>query len=161
VFNHYRDARDPLIERIGDYCSYCEVCLHGTIHVEHVRPKDPRPAFEREWTNFLLACDNCNSVKGDTDVDLADYFWPDRDNTSRVFESELDQPPRISSWLNPAHQAMAQRTIDLTGLNRVPGHPQFSARDRRWLKRREAWGIALQARRDLAANPSPERGCIR
>ena len=74
TFKHYREARDPLIGRIGDYCSYCEVCLHGSIHVEHVRPKKPRPTLEREWTNFLLGCDQCNAIKSDADVDLDDYY---------------------------------------------------------------------------------------
>ena len=84
-FADYSEARDDLIRRIGDYCSYCEVCLHGSIAVEHVRPKKPQPALEREWTNFLLACDNCNSTKSNKDVDLAHYFWPDRDNTAARF----------------------------------------------------------------------------
>lgn len=39
----------------------------------------------------------------------------------------------------------AQRTLELTGLDRVPGHPQFSDRDRRWQKRFEAWGVAIRA----------------
>ena len=69
AFADYSEARDDLIRRIGDYCSYCEVCLHGSIAVEHVRPKKPQPALEREWTNFLLACDHCNSIKSDDDVD--------------------------------------------------------------------------------------------
>ena len=38
-FNDYKKARDPLIHRIGDYCSYCEVALHDQVDVEHVLPK--------------------------------------------------------------------------------------------------------------------------
>jgi uncharacterized protein (TIGR02646 family) len=155
VFAHYREARDPLIGRIGDYCSYCEVCLHGSIHVEHVRPKTPRPALEREWTNFLLGCDQCNAIKGDTDVNLDDYYWPDRDNTARVFQYDHNQPPRVSSDLTADQRAMAQRTIELTGLDRVPGHPDYSERDRRWKKRLDAWGVALIARGQLERNDSP------
>jgi len=63
-FAQYRDARDHLIDRIGDYCSYCEVCLHSSIHVEHVRPKQPQPALERAWTNFLLACEEDHRADG-------------------------------------------------------------------------------------------------
>ena len=155
-FADYSDARDDLIRRIGDYCSYCEVCLHGSIAVEHVRPKKPQPALEREWTNFLLACDHCNSVKSNKDVVLADYFWPDRDNTARVFDYDVDQPPRIATGLDPALRPIAERTIALTGLDRVPGHRSFSDRDRRWLKRREAWGVALDARRKLGQNDTPQ-----
>ncbi|HJT32511.1 MAG TPA: HNH endonuclease [Pirellulales bacterium] len=156
VFSHYRDARDRLIERIGDYCSYCEVCLHSSIHVEHVRPKKPNPDLETVWTNFLLACENCNSVKGDDDVTLGDYLWPDTDNTALAFDYCVDEPPRVSQTLTAAHQQLARNTIQLTGLDRVPGHPKFSDRDRRWQKRKEAWGVALLARKALAANPTDQ-----
>ncbi len=154
VLTHYRDARDPLIERVGDYCSYCEVCLHSTIHVEHVRPKSPRPELEREWTNFLLACDQCNAIKGDTDVNLGDYFWPDRDNTARVFRYDHDVPPRVEDGRTADQQATANRTLELVGLDRVPGHPKFSERDRRWKKRLDVWGVAILARRDLQQHDS-------
>ncbi|HVC93469.1 MAG TPA: HNH endonuclease [Pirellulales bacterium] len=156
VFSHYREARDFLIERIGDYCSYCEVCLHGSIHVEHVRPKKPNPDLKTVWTNFLLACDNCNSVKGDFDVVLSDYLWPDTDNTTLAFDYHVDEPPRVSQTLKAAHQQLAINTIQLTGLDRVPGHPDFSARDRRWQKRKEAWGVAILARKALAENPTDQ-----
>jgi uncharacterized protein (TIGR02646 family) len=156
VFADYKQARDHLIGRIGDYCSYCEVCLHGPIAVEHVRPKKPQPALALEWTNFLLACDNCNSVKLDSEINLNDYFWPDRDNTATVFSYVLDQPPQVATSLDPALHQTASRTLQLTGLDRVPGHPDLSERDRRWHKRREAWGVALQARKNLARNDTYE-----
>src|SRR5438105_10975821 len=39
VFTDYKEARDPLIARLGDYCSYCEMpCSEGP-DVERVRPK--------------------------------------------------------------------------------------------------------------------------
>jgi uncharacterized protein (TIGR02646 family) len=156
TFGHYRDARDSLIERIGDYCSYCEVCLHVAIHVEHVRPKDPNPKLERVWSNFLLACEHCNSTKGDEDVVLLDYFWPDADNTARAFEYWPDEPPRVANALNAQHKQIAENTIKLTGLHRVPGVKDYSDRDRRWFKRKEAWGVALIARTALDKNPSEE-----
>jgi len=144
-----------LNDRIGDYCSYCEVCLHSSIHVEHVRPKSPRPELEREWTNFLLACDLCNAIKSDIDVNLDDFYWPDRDNTARALRYDADQPPRVADGLAANQQAIAQRTIELTGLDRVPGHPQYSERDRRWKKRLDVWGVALLALHELQRNDSP------
>jgi uncharacterized protein (TIGR02646 family) len=155
-FAHYRDARDHLIGRIGDYCSYCEVCLHSSIHVEHVRPKKPQPELERDWTNFLLACDQCNAIKGDADVNLDDFYWPDRDNTARVFRYDHNEPPRVVPGLAADQRAAAQRTIELTGQDRVPGHPDYSERDRRWKKRLDVWGVALLARGALERNDSPE-----
>jgi HNH endonuclease len=155
-FSDHREARDPLISRIGDYCSYCEVCLHSSIDVEHVQPKIHHGSLKLKWTNFLLACSNCNSIKRYNDVLLNDYFWPDRDNTARAFDYDVDQPPRIKTGLDFSLHQTATNTIKLTGLDRVPGHESFSDRDRRWLKRREAWGVAIDARRTLAQTDTPE-----
>ncbi len=69
----YGDARDDLIARLGDYCSYCELPCHKGPAVEHVQPKGGthgHPELERVWDNFLLGCRYCNSVKRDTLVNL-------------------------------------------------------------------------------------------
>lgn len=141
TYANYKDARDDLIQRMGDYCSYCEVALHSQIDVEHVLPKSLNPALELEWGNFLLACGNCNSIKGYKPVELVNFYWPDQDNTLRVFVYERDLPPQIAQ--DPGvDEAKAQRTLELTGIDRSPGHAHFSDRDRRWLKRFEAWSVA-------------------
>jgi len=157
TFAHYRDARDPLIARIGDYCSYCEVALHGTIHVEHVRPKTHNPGLERAWDNFLLACDNCNSVKGDENIDVEMYLWPDKDNTARPFIYEVDRAPIVGGALTADERTLAEATLQLTGLDREPLHPELSARDRRWLKRREVWGVALIEYRKIQRRNTEEQ----
>lgn len=147
VFTDHKQARDHLIERLGDYCSYCEIKINTQVDVEHVVPKTPVPALRLEWSNFLLACGNCNSIKGDkTFAEMTEVYWPDRDNTLRAFVYEQDEPPQVAD--DPAVDAdIAFETLELTGLDRVPGHPNFSDRDRRWSKRMNAWGNAL-----LAAN---------
>jgi uncharacterized protein (TIGR02646 family) len=100
VYTDYKQARDALIARMGDYCSYCEVALHSDIDVEHVLPKSLNPDLELEWSNFLLACGNCNSIKGGQTITLADYYWPDLDNTLRAFLYEQDEPPQVSTTGN-------------------------------------------------------------
>ncbi len=143
TFSDYKQARDPLIERMGDYCSYCEIKIHTQVDVEHVLPKSPNPALALEWTNFLLACGNCNSIKGHKDIELDDIYWSDKDNTLRAFVYELDEPPQIAD--DPDVDVdIAYDTIKLTGLDRVPGVAGYSDRDRRWLKRIDAWSTALQ-----------------
>ncbi len=151
TFAEYGDASRFLIERIGDYCSYCENVLPSTVDVEHVQPKQHHPDLELTWENFLLACSYCNRAKWHTDVDLNDYFWPDRDNTYRAFVYELDQPPRSADDISPRQVAIANRTITLTGLDRVPGHAQLGHHDRRYIKRKEAWGIAIHSLQELRA----------
>ena len=53
-FHPYNKAKSDLLERIGEYCSYCERTTD--LHVEHVVPRCRRPELAEEWTNFLLAC---------------------------------------------------------------------------------------------------------
>jgi len=146
VFKKHGDARDDLIGQIGDYCSYCENALHSDIDVEHVQPKNPnggRPDLALSWDNFLLACKYCNSIKSDKPVVLDDHFWPHLDNTFRAFIYSNDAPPIPNDSLPLPLRQKAVSTINLTGLDRVPGHPDWSVRDRRHIKRKEAFGMAV------------------
>ena len=148
VFADYKQARDPLIGRMGDYCSYCELPCNEGPDVEHVQPKGGKagkPHLELVWENFLLGCCYCNPIKGHKAVRLALHYWPDRDNTFRAFLHARERAPQVLPGLSPAETLLAQRTLELTGLDREPGHPKLSDRDRRWEKRREAWGKALRA----------------
>src|SRR4051794_33999120 len=81
VFSEYKLARPHLIAVIGEYCSYCGMKLVSGLAVEHVLPKSKHPTLENSWENFLLACPNCNSTKGDEDINIEDYHWPDKHNT--------------------------------------------------------------------------------
>ena len=151
-FKAYGDARDDLIKRIGDYCSYCEAPLLAPA-VEHIQPKRKEPRLEKTWGNFLLACTYCNSIKKDKTVNadnLNDYFWADSDNTARAFMYEKDRAPQIDSSLNVANQQIAFNTLELTGLDREPLHPLLTKKDRSWEKRIEAWGKAERARTNLS-----------
>jgi hypothetical protein len=65
VSKEYQKAAAPLGDRIGKFCCYCDQALPGQIAVEHVLPKAPYPMTSIAWGNFLLACEVCNSNKGD------------------------------------------------------------------------------------------------
>jgi uncharacterized protein (TIGR02646 family) len=163
VFRQYRYARRDLIDRLGEYCSYCEMHLDTSLAVEHVRPKTHHPNLALQWDNFLLACTNCNSIKGSKDINLADYYWPDLDNTARAIEYLAGGRVHPHSSLAPAQKSKAQRTIALTGLDRIPLIYDTSASDRRWNNRREAWDIAVESLNDLNENdrPSMRRQIVR
>jgi uncharacterized protein (TIGR02646 family) len=157
VFNQYSKARGPLIGRIGEYCSYCEMHLDASLAIEHVKPKQYNPDEELHWGNFLLSCTNCNSTKGQEDVELNDYLWPDKDNTFYALQYDEGGLVSPSDRLddNPALKEKAQETIRLTGLDKQPANnPAVS--DRRWINRRETWDIAVDSRRDLESNDAPE-----
>jgi uncharacterized protein (TIGR02646 family) len=154
-YSDYRDAYQDLLDRIGDYCSYCERQIETNLAIEHIQPKSKNPLYRTDWANFLFGCVNCNSCKGDTSVDLADFFWPDMDNTLRAFDYLAGGLVVEHPGLSHSDKLKAQKTIDLCGLDRDPGqtdrNKQPSKSDRRYLKRREIWNLAqlkLQALQD-------------
>ena len=153
LFSHYKDAAPYLKERLGKYCSYCELKFPNT-HVEHIQPKSLEPLLENEWTNFLLACPSCNGIKKDTHINsqnLNNYFWVDIDNTCIPFVYEKDRAPQVSANLSTIDKNIAENTLALTGLDREPTHPRFNIKtDERWHERLEAWSKAERARFNLS-----------
>lgn len=157
-FREYAQARGKLIQRIGEFCSYCEMHLDASLALEHVQPKNPPEATahersrELDWNNFLLSCTNCNSTKGDTDVNLDDYFWPDRDNTFRALK--YSEGGLVTPTLDGDLKRRAENIIKLTGLDKCPNTEKAS--DRRWLNRKEAWDIAERAKSRLSRNDNDD-----
>lgn len=117
-FKEYSRARHYLIDRIGEYCSYCERKIPASLAVEHVQPKSLNKSLELEWSNFLLGCTNCNSTKGDDDVSLNDYIWPDSGNTYELFEYGTDGLVKPTQKLSSDLQRKAEAMIDLVGLDK-------------------------------------------
>lgn len=144
-FAQYRDAADPLMARLGCYCSYCERYIETHLAVEHIQPKDPNPQSERTWNNFLLACVNCNSCKGDHNVVVADHLWPDTDNTLRAYrfrQGLVEVEPTLDAAVSPLAIALYR----LVGLDKDPGNPASDRKptsaDRRWRTRQDIWDVA-------------------
>jgi uncharacterized protein (TIGR02646 family) len=152
-FRKYQDAQVELVARIGKYCSYCERSLSNAA-IEHKRPRKWHPILECDWDNFLLACSNCNSTKGARNIQLEDYYWADQDNTARAFEYHKAGTIYVNSCLTLAEQQLAQNTLELTGLNKVPSHP--SIRDDRWQTRRDVWNMAEEFWNRLQTSREPE-----
>lgn len=118
TFKTYQQSRRYLIDTIGEFCSYCERPILTSLAVEHLQPKTHNGHLELVWSNLLLACTNCNSTKGHTDVVVADYFWPDRENTFEKFSYDLSGLVKVNPMLNPIEAVKAQNTISLVGLDR-------------------------------------------
>ncbi len=143
-FHPYNKAKSDLLERIGEYCSFCE--RTGDLHVEHVVSRCRRPELAEEWTNFLLGCTNCNGIKSNRNHSRDGYIWPDRDDTEAAFEYLPDGIVRVRHDIPEPERAQAENLFELVGLGRHPtADPR--ARDLRWRKRREAWRQAVEARR--------------
>ena len=156
-YSDFPNARGALINRLGEFCSYCEMRLEAGLAVEHIQPKKPDGATgvisdrESDWQNFLLACPNCNSTKGNTEVIIEDYYWPDRDNTFRALQYSVDGIIKPDATLSNDEKLRADATIKLTGLDKQPlNNPKAS--DRRWLNRRDVWNIAQKTKHRLTGN---------
>ncbi|MGB8701386.1 MAG: HNH endonuclease [Thermosynechococcaceae cyanobacterium] len=151
TYAKYGDAIGDLEARLGLYCSYCERRLPTSLAVEHVVPKALNPGLETEWTNFLLGCTNCNSVKGDTPVDVEDFLWPDRDNTFLAFEYAKGGFVRLATNTNKEQKEKAKALLNLVGLQRhqASGWDNPAPRDKRWQQREEIWAVAEKCRKNF------------
>jgi uncharacterized protein (TIGR02646 family) len=147
-YRHYSNARSDLINRLGQYCSYCEMKLDTSLAVEHIQPKVHFKVLVLQWDNFLLACTNCNAIKQDKMPTLDAILWPDWDNTFRAFEYVAQGIIKPAANLSSVLQTKAIATIALTGQDRKPNLQ--TASDRRWQNRRETWQIASESKQDLA-----------
>ena len=132
-FTKYEYAKTDLIaciskghlhgKQLGSYCSYCERNIATNLAVEHLIPKDGlygNSDLECEWTNFLLACVNCNSTKSSKEVVFNSLFIPDRDNTFRAFSYFAD------GSVKPADSKIGHSDEDLRELEAMVGRvPEF------------------------------------
>ncbi len=152
VFNPYGLARGPLIDRLGQYCSFCESRCGSDLAVEHKLSQHFHKDKEHCWDNFLLACRNCNSTKGHEDLRLDDYYWPDTDNTFEVLCYSEGGRIAAATALTAVQEAKAVETLKLTGLDKRPSPTDPERSDRRWNNRRNAWDLAERQRAKLERN---------
>ena len=141
-FHRYQTARIPLIERIGEYCSYCE--RRTDLDLEHVVPQKHANDLGTKWSNFLLGCRNCNSHNSCKNQSREGYLWPDRDNTFRAFEYRSGGRISVGEGLEPSEHSKAMELFALVDLG-APG----TNTDRRRDKRRHAWDKAIEIRRTV------------
>lgn len=147
-FSKYNNARSKLIESLGEYCSFCEQRLGASLAVEHVLPKSLYPDLELSWDNFLLACTNCNSTKGKKNPGLNNIYWPHIDNTFLAYEYKEGGIIEVSKFLNNSEKIKAKATMELTGLQKMPGN-NTSASDRRYQNRRQCYELAKRSYNNL------------
>jgi len=165
-FDPYDAAKPYLIARLGSYCSYCERRVVTQLAVEHIQPKKGthgHPHLIGCWHNYLLACVNCNSAKGDKQVVLADLLLPDRDNTFAAFTYLPDGTVQPAAVLAQPLIELAKGTLALTGLDKpiqeaMDENGKLVAIDR-VSQRMEAWAIAEEVKADVDAQP--DNGAIR
>ena len=152
VLANYRPhgkAATVLMNNLGDYCSYCEV-FSSDLEVEHVVPQSQDPNRMHDWDNFLLSCGRCNGSdnKGTTPVDIQNVYLPHLNNTFKIFKYGPFGYVGIHPDLldHPMARDRAERLMELVKLDKYQGSLRyvkgFSARDKRWKHRAEAWTMA-------------------
>lgn len=150
----YKVWRQDLLDRIGNYCSYCNMVLNDSPQVEHIVPKNPQvgqPAGALlAWDNMLLACGPCDRAKSNNPNSAVTHYIPDYHNTHLAFDYiVIDHPnksnqkacipiPKITN--NNYQQSKARNTIDLCKLDDL--RINLRATDLRWKYRFEAWHSA-------------------
>lgn len=145
TFKESQDAKGDLIDRLGEYCSYCERKLPVSLAVEHVQPKSLHPELRLKWENFLLACANCNSNKLAKDIRLEDYLWPDTENTFLAFVYHEGGRITVNDKLDDRQKKCAQNILDLVELQKQPGANDLKKNDMRWMQRKKAWDKAVRS----------------
>ena len=151
-YTDYRDAANDLVQRLGRYCSYCEKNLANAPEVEHIQPKSSHPNLKLAWTNFLLACKNCNTIKSDKSVNVGRIAFPHIDNTFRGLQYE-GSVIRVSSNLTTQEKRAIESLVRLVKLNRHPKNTNHDGQptraDNRWQLRQEKWSIAKEMKREI------------
>jgi len=143
VYNPYGNAKSDLINAIGKYCSYCErEGFSSSLDVEHIQDKSTYPTKQFLWNNFLLACKNCNSIKGAKEVDSTNIVVPHVDNTFSPFEYLESGYIKIKDEIAEPLRGKVVNLVNLIGLDRRPGHPNYSSKDDRWQERKQAWELS-------------------
>lgn len=94
----YKLAAVPLTEELGPFCSFCETRLPGLLEVEHCVPKSEYPSFALSWENFLLACNPCNTAKGNV---------PSRSTVRSWSAARLRNEPGFYSEIRSRHYVWA------------------------------------------------------
>ena len=117
--SHWLRFLDDLKRVFRGLCAYCEETTKG--EVEHFRPKSKCPDLVYTWSNWLLACHECNHAKLDT--------WPAEGYVNPCAASKSERPEchfvfDTQTGLISPHEALdtrrrqiAQETINALGLN--------------------------------------------
>ena len=148
-FKNYQEMEPLLEERIGAYCSFCEIPISHVPEVEHKEAK-ARGGDEMAWDNLLLSCKYCNTRKGTIVAkgDKEKYIWPDENDTFHAFSYDGMLPELNEEYLQNLGEEARQKAKNLFCLVQLDNVPKSPAvKDRRYTVRNEAHNYALDSKR--------------
>ena len=142
---YWRDFHDDMERVFCGLCAYCEEICKG--EVDHFRPKSRFPEMVYDWSNWLLACHDCNQAKGgkwptEGYVDPCAHSQPSR--PEHCFEFDIltaEVLPR--EGIGQLRRNRAQKTIMNLRLN-----------GRHHLKKRLEWLLLIS--KELTGDPAAE-----
>lgn len=146
---NYEEAEPFLNDRIGRYCSFCELPIFHVPEVEHREGKKSGGDLTK-WENLLYGCKYCNTrksqkiKKGDADK----WIWPDKDNTFLAYTYYGGAPKVNEIYLKEIGAEAfekAQALYEGVGLGFYP--LKSTDKDKRWIKRMETLGVAEDSKR--------------
>ena len=117
--DRWRDFLPDLCSRFHGICGYCEEGTDGG--VDHFKPKSKFPDLVYAWSNWIFACNRCNSAKDDK--------WPPGGYVDPCACSTQERPERFfdfnlrtgmivpKSGLTQEQRRKATQTIQGLGLN--------------------------------------------
>ncbi len=156
----YQNWRKDLINRLGNYCSFCEMRLNDSPQIEHVIAQDIKPQLALDWANMLLACGACNRAKSNAPCPTETHYLPTTHNTFLPFLFSITTNPRqdneaasfvvVNTNLQANQQIKAQNTLNLCQLDTdftAIGSEQ-KVTDLRWRYRYQAIKKAKMWRQD-------------
>lgn len=161
-YKAWTDAKPELVGETGEFCAYCGKQVNRVdLQVDHVygkRTKDTNGNLKYDhlkyrWDNFLLSCINCNTTKGKKDVAVLQPFLPHINNLLHFIEVINGGTVQIKQTVTGVELLRTLAFIDLVGLDRKPGDPDFSDKDDRWDCRLKVYDIATRQRVKYCAVP--------
>ena len=135
-------------ERLGAYCSFCELPIRHVPEVEHKEAK-AKGGDELAWENLLLSCKYCNTRKGTIVAkgDKEKYLWPDEDDTFHAFSYDTEIPKLNEEYLQTQGDNVKQKAENLFSLLQLDNVPLTPAvKDRRYTARSIARNYALSSK---------------
>jgi len=109
----HNDIKQALRTDAHEKCAYCESRVEHVSwpNVEHIVPKSREPDLVCDWDNLTIACEVCNTKKGD-------YYEPD----CMIVHPFDDDPSEHIGWAGPMAIARSndrgRATITTIDLNR-------------------------------------------
>jgi uncharacterized protein (TIGR02646 family) len=145
-YSNHRSWRKDLIDRIGSYCSFCNMRLTDSPQVEHVIAQNIDHNLALDWDNLLLACGACNRVKSDHPCPPSTHYLPQFHNTHLAFDAVLtahpESPDELAAFVTfkdaPADEVKTRNTIALCALDRDTTREFSQITDARWRDRAQA-----------------------